>query len=175
MIRLKGKKIALRAIEPEDAELIFEWENNELNWQLSNTLVPFSKHIINQYVETAHHDIFENKQLRLMIDELNSKKTIGSIDLFDFDPYNLRAGVGILINDIDDRKKGYAKESLEILINYSKKTLALKQLYCNISEHNKDSISLFENNGFIKTGTKTDWQKISNTIWEDVGFYQLIF
>ncbi len=175
MISLKGQKVRLRAVEPSDAKLIFEWENNEQNWQLSQTLVPFSMHIINQYVETAHKDIFENKQLRLMIVALQSEKTIGSIDLFDFDAYNLKAGVGVLINDISDRKQGFAKESLELLINYSKDVLMLKQLYCNIGVHNLASISLFESCDFIKTGTKKNWERISSNQWEDIFFFQLCF
>ena len=173
MITLKGTKVALRAVEPKDAQLIHKWENNELNWQLSNTLTPFSRHIIDKYVETAHLDIFENKQLRLMIDVIETKQTVGSIDLFDFDPYHLRAGVGILINEDSDRRKGYAKESLELLIDYSKNILGLKQLYCNIAENNKLSISLFNRCGFKQTGVKEKWQKISPDIWIDVYFFQL--
>ncbi len=175
MISLKGKTVKLRAVEPSDSELIWEWENNEANWQLSNTLTPFSKHTIDIYVETADRDIFENKQLRLMIDELESKKTVGSIDLFSFDPYQLRAGVGILVQNMQDRHKGFAKESLGLLIDYCKDYLALNQLYCNISKSNTASISLFESCGFRNTGIKKDWQRISYNTWEDVLFYQLIF
>ena len=174
MITLKGNKVVLRAIEPQDAQLILKWENNEQNWQLSNTLAPFSMHTINQYIEIAHRDIYENKQLRLMIDDLSSGKTIGSIDLFEFDPYNLRAGVGVLINDIGDRKKGLASESLELLIAYCKNHLALKQLFCNIGETNKSSIQLFDSKGFDRTAVKKQWQRISVDKWEDVYFYQLI-
>jgi len=174
MNSLKGNKVILRAIEPNDAQLILEWENNELNWQLSNTITPFSKHIIDSYIEIAHRDIFENKQLRLMIDELDGGKTVGAIDLFDFDPYHLRAGVGILINDDSDKRKGYAKESLDLLIDYSRDILALKQLYCNISINNKASFSLFENCGFLNTGIKKKWQRITSDIWEDIYFFQLM-
>ena len=175
MISLSGKKIRLRAVEPSDSDLILEWENNETNWQLSNTLTPFSKHTIDRYVETAHHDIFENKQLRLMIEELENKKTIGSIDLFDFDPYHLRAGVGILINNKQDRNRGFAKESVNLLINYCKDKLYLNQLYCNISQSNIASIYLFESCGFTQTGVKKAWQRLSHDKWDDVLFYQLLF
>lgn len=174
MISLKGQKIKLRALEPKDIQTVFEWENNERNWQLSNTLVPFSKYSIEQFVEISHKDIFENKQLRLMIDGLEEDKTVGSIDLFDFDPFHLRAGVGILINDKSDRRKGYAAESLEVLISYSKDVLMLKQLYCNISEDNKASIKLFQSKGFVKIGVQKQWQRISPEEWEDVGLYQII-
>ncbi len=175
MNNLKGKHILLRAVEPEDAQIIFDWENNEQNWQLSNTLTPFSKHTIAQYTDVAQQDIFENKQLRLMIDTLDESVTVGSIDLFDFNPFHLRAGVGILINDHSDRKKGLAKESLDLLIKYTRNTLVLRQLFCNIGESNTASIRLFESAGFIKTGVQKQWQRVSQDKWEDVFFYQLVF
>lgn len=174
MLSLKGDLVRLRAVEPEDADIIFDWENNEANWQLSNTLTPFSKHIITQFVETAHRDIFENKQLRLMIDELKSGKTIGSIDLFDFDPYHLRAGVGILINAEEDRRKGFASDSLKCLIDYCKNHLTMHQLYCCIGVQNHNSIQLFERLGFEQIGTQKQWQRIGKNQWEDVYFYQYL-
>ena len=172
---LKGENIVLRAVEPKDAELIFEWENNTDNWQVSNTLSPFSRDTIQMYIEIAQKDIFENKQLRLMIDSKDTLKTIGAVDLFDFDPFNQRAGIGILINDIADRRKAYASDALETLIDYASNILALKQLYCNIGVNNKSSINLFEKFGFEKIGVKKQWQRTAQNKWEDELFYQLIF
>ena len=171
---LQGKKIQLRAIEPSDVNIIYKWENNLNNWQLSNTLTPFSKNIIEQYIETSHRDIYENKQLRLMIDT-KEYKTVGAIDLFDFDPYNQRTGVGILINETQDRRNAYASEALELLINYCRDVLALKQLYCNISINKEASIALFEKLNFEQTGLKKQWQRVAHNKWEDVLFFQLIF
>lgn len=156
---LKGKKVQLRAIEPNDIELMYQWENDSTLWKLSNTLAPFSKHIIKQFVENSHLDIFQIKQLRLMIEKTDDKKleTIGSIDLFDFDPMHRRAGIGILIANKSDRKNGYASDTLNILINYCFNTLQLHQLYCNIIEDNIDSLNLFQSKGFKIIGSKKDW------------------
>lgn len=172
---LNGEKIVLRAVEPEDAELLLEWENNTDNWQISNTISPFSKATMQMYIEIAQKDIFENKQLRLMIDLKDTLRTIGAIDLFDFDPFNQRAGIGILINDTTDRRKAYASDALETLIDYVFNILALKQLYCNIGANNKTSISLFEKFRFEKIGIKKQWQRTTHDKWEDELFYQLIF
>lgn len=156
---LTGNITRLRAIEPNDADLIYSWENDSSIWQLSNTFAPFSKHIITQFIENSHQDLFQLKQLRLMIDKTDENviKTIGTIDLFDFDPMHRRAGVGILIANESDRKKGYASDALDILIRYSFNTLQLHQLYCNITEDNTDSLNLFQSKGFQLIGTKRDW------------------
>jgi diamine N-acetyltransferase len=107
----------------------------------------------------AHKDIFEVKQLRLVIS--NSKHiSIGMIDLFDFDFKNKRAGVGIIVKAAEDRKKGYGSEALTLLTKYCKSQLDLHQLYCNISEENEASLIMFQNQGFEIVGLKKDWNFI---------------
>ena len=101
---LTNKKIKLRALEPEDLEFLYKIENNESFWEVSHTQTPFSKYILKQYLENAHLDIYESKQLRLLIEEKSTKKQIGMIDLFDFNPQHKRAGIGILIHP-DFQKK----------------------------------------------------------------------
>ena len=156
---LQGNKVHLRPIEPDDLDIIYKWENNSKIWHLSNTITPFSKFIVKQFIENSHQDIYTNKQLRLMIERIDSDipETIGTIDLFDFDPMHKRAGIGILITDKENRGKGYASEALDLLINYCFTTLQLHQIYCNITTDNTDSIHLFTSKGFQLIGTKKDW------------------
>ena len=156
MITLKGENIYLRALEPEDLEFIHTIENDETIWEISNTQTPYSKFLIKQYLEHAHKDIFEVKQLRLVISSYKNE-ALGMIDLFDFDFKNSRAGVGILVKEPKNRAKGFGREALELLINYSFVHLDLHQLYCNISEDNEASIKLFSNQEFKKVGLKKDW------------------
>lgn len=159
MITLKGEHIYLRALEPEDLEFIHTIENDESIWEISNTITPYSKFLIKQYIKHSHKDIFEVKQLRLVISDYDDAP-IGMIDLFDFDFKNGRAGVGILVKESKNRQLGYGREALKLLIDYSFTHLALHQLYCNISEDNAASIKLFESQGFIKIGLKKDWNYI---------------
>ena len=156
MITLKGKHIYLRALEPEDLDFIHDIENNQDIWEISNTITPYSKFLIKQYLEQAHKDIFEVKQLRLVICTTNDR-AIGMIDLFDFDFKNRRAGVGVLIKDSVNRQKGYGKEALQLLMGYCKLHLDMHQLFCNISEDNIKSLKLFKNEGFEIIGLKKDW------------------
>lgn len=168
--------IFLRAPEPEDLELLYLWENDPEIWQVSNTITPFSKYILRQYIENSHLDIYQTRQLRLMIDVRENEstlKTIGSIDLFDFDPYHHRAGVGVLIGDKTNRNRGYATMALKQLIDYCFGTLQLHQLYCNITVGNEDSLRLFEKCGFAITGRKTDWIR-QGSIYAEELLLQLI-
>ena len=133
MVTLQGNKVFLRALEPEDLEFIYHIENDEDIWEVSNT----------QYLENAHQDIYEAKQLRLAVCEKESHIAVGLIDLFDFDPANQRAGVGIIVQDRENRGKGIGTEALGLLINYAFQKLQVHQLYANIDMDNTASISLF--------------------------------
>jgi len=172
MITLKGEHIFLRALEPEDLEFIHGIENDESLWELSNTITPYSKFLIKQYLEHSHKDIFEVKQLRLVISNYENKP-LGMIDLFDFDFKNSRAGVGILVKESNNRKLGYGREALQLLIKYSFSHLGLHQLYCNISEDNDASIKLFSSQGFKKIGLKKDWNYIEGTYKNELLFQLL--
>ena len=163
-----SKNITLRALEPEDLDVLYQWENNATLWHLSNTLVPFSRYILKQYIESSYQDIYQTKQLRLIIEKNDTRKVIGAIDLFDFDPSNLRAGIGILVGDKNDRGKGYAYEALQKLIEYCFSTLLLKQLYCNILSKNVESINLFTKAGFELIGNKKKWIRIGDEFYDEL-------
>ncbi|TNF77864.1 MAG: N-acetyltransferase, partial [Bacteroidetes bacterium] len=129
---LENRTISLRAPEPEDLDLLYIWENESDVWQVSGTLTPFSRFILKQYLENAGKDIYEAKQLRMMIQLKSNRRPLGAIDLFDFDPHHRRAGLGILIAEPSDRRKGYAREALDTMCGYCFSVLHLHQVYCHI-------------------------------------------
>ena len=169
---LKGKKIKLTALEPLHIDVLCQWENDTSIWKVSNTLTPFSKYVLEQYISNSNLDIYTTKQLRLMISN-NDNIFVGCIDLFDFDPTNRKAGIGILIAENKNRKKGYASEALSLLIEYSFQILNLHSLYCNITVDNIPSLSLFQKHNFEIVGTKKQWIRNGNQ-WLDEHLLQLI-
>ena len=155
MVTLKGERIYLRALEPEDLELIYAIENDESVWEVSQTQTPYSRFLIKQYLENCHKDIYEVKQLRLVI-VTNDNEAVGFVDLFDFDPKNDKVGLGVLVLG-QARGKKYGREALELLIKYVFTNLYVHQIYANVLEDNHISIKLFESLGFLKSGVKKDW------------------
>ncbi|MCW5519667.1 GNAT family N-acetyltransferase [Aureitalea sp. L0-47] len=173
MKTLKSDTILLRALEQTDLDLLYELENDESVWEVSNTTTPYSKFVLKQYLENAHRDIYEVKQLRLVICVAENRKPIGLVDLFDFEPKHNRAGVGIVIFDRDERNKGYASDALKMIADYSFTHLKLHQMYANISEDNNVSIQMFEKLGYVLAGTKKDWIN-SEKGYKNELLYQLI-
>lgn len=170
--KLEFGKVRFRALEPDDIDRIFEWENDAEIWNISNTYEPFSKYILAKYIKESQRDIYEAKQVRMIIETLEGQ-AVGAIDLFDFDPFHFRAGVGILIHHANDRKLGYASDALQLLCRYAAEHLALHQLYANITEDNLPSIHLFTRAGFELCGTKKDWRRTSDG-WKAELMYQKI-
>jgi len=173
MITLKGDTIYLRALEPEDLEFVYGMENDQSIWEVSNTNTPYSRFLIRQYLENAQQDIYEAKQLRLAICQDHDFPAIGLIDLFEFDPRNNRAGIGIVIQKDENKRQNIGSEALELLIKYSFFNLNLHQLYANISTKNEASIALFTKFGFEKIGIKKDWILLDNQ-YHDEAIFQLI-
>ena len=234
-MRLQGRIVALRAVEPRDVDLLYGWENDVRLWAVSGTTEPFSRAQIEQFVERqlAGADLLRTGQLRLMIDvrhtdgaeeneagakeadgangtsEANGEtseacgaeeneaggtagnadgdtagnvdgdtagnvdgdtvgggafRTAGCIDLFEYDPLNRRAGIGILIYGAENRRKGYAREALGILCRYAREQLRLHQLWCTVGAGNAASLALFRQAGFVETGVRRDW------LWSPEGF-----
>ncbi|NMH28027.1 GNAT family N-acetyltransferase [Flavobacterium silvaticum] len=170
---LIGKDVYLRALEPEDLSFIYTVENDTSLWEVSNTQTPYSRFLIKQYLENAHQDIYQAKQLRMAVCLNGSLKAVGLIDLFDYDPRHLRAGIGIVIRNETDRNSGYGSQALELLIDYSFTHLGLQQLYANIDPANTPSVSLFTKFGFEIIGVKKQWNRI-NGQFKDEALYQLI-
>ena len=114
-MNIEGRTIRLRAVEPGDVDLMYEWENDCDIWPVSGTTEPFSRHQLERFVE-RHQDIVGvlcDGQLRLIIETLLSSKPVGAIDLFEYDPIHRRAGIGILIYEQSDRGRGYASDAGE--------------------------------------------------------------
>ncbi|MFS4492093.1 GNAT family N-acetyltransferase [Maribacter sp. 2308TA10-17] len=156
MLKLRGEQIYLRALEPKDLDFLYELENNTSIWEISGTTTPYSKNVLQLYLDNAHRDIYDVKQLRLCICDLKDS-VLGLIDLFDFDPKNNRAGLGIVIQDSSNRNKGVGVEAIDLLCDYAFSVLNLRQLFVNVSESNDISIHVFEKLGFERVGVKKDW------------------
>lgn len=170
---LSNNTILLRALEPEDLEVLYKWENDTRLWIHGNSLSPYSKLTLRQYItDTQTTDIYQAKQLRLIISLISTNETIGTIDIYDFDIRNSRAGIGILIDE-EKRNNNYALESLSIIKDYAFSFLRLHQLYAYIAVNNEASIKLFEKAGFEKSGILKDWI-CDNSTYQDVFIYQII-
>jgi diamine N-acetyltransferase len=165
--------LMLRALEPTDLDVLYRWENDEELWHTSATITPFSRKQLWDYIENYDGDIFRTHQLRLMIVEVATYKVVGTLDLFDFDPINSRASVGILI-DKEFQGQGYGKMALNLVEDYCKKHISLNQLVATVSVDNERSLALFRSLEYSEVGVMKWWLKRGNQYCDAILFQKRI-
>ncbi len=153
---LTGEQIELRAIEPEDLDCLYRWENDASLWVYGSTVAPLSRFQLKQYIAQYSADIAQEKQLRLMIILRKSQEPVGLIDCFDYDPIHQRGAIGILIAPPYQRK-GLGRDALTTFQTYAFQFLHIHQLYAHVPATNTASMHLFQSCGFQTGGTLHDW------------------
>ena len=142
---LATAEIKLRTLKDTDLDFLFSLENDKSLWAVSGTTESFSLVQLANYISHAKQDIAIAEQFRFVIDWQG--KAIGCIDLYEYNFKKQNAGVGIVILK-EYRRKGFAKQSLTLLIKYAWEKLHLKQLHTGIFLDNKASLALFQSVGF---------------------------
>ena len=164
--------IRLRACEPEDLELLYRWENDPAYWCGDELRTPYSRYVLKQFILRAGQSVYESRQMRFMAVREADGLTVGVVDLYDFDPHNSRAGVGILI-DQPYQGRGLATASLLAVRRYAFDHLRLHQLYAHIAVTNGASLRVFEKAGFTRTALLRDWMKRGDA-FVDVAVMQVL-
>jgi len=165
---IKNDIIQLRIAEPNDADLVYRWENDMEVWRDSETRVPYSMRQIESFL-LNNNDLVSEKQLRIIIEDAKNNTAVGCIDIYDYDEFNSRAGIGVLI-DKKYRGKGYAKNAIKLLSDYCFNTLLLNQIYALVLASNLKSVLLFESLGFERCGVKKQWYKTSEGFIDQIEY-----
>lgn len=157
--------ITLRALEPEDLELLYTIENSPEMWLVGSTATPYSRHALRQHIRLMGADITDCGELRFVIEApstINPKpstispKPIGLIDLTNYDARAQRAEVSIAMLK-EHQGQGFGSEALRLLEQHCREFLHLHQIYALVPEGNSASAQLFQKCGFQHTSTLIDW------------------
>ncbi|MDE7346760.1 MAG: GNAT family N-acetyltransferase [Muribaculaceae bacterium] len=157
-------ELKLRAVEPEDADMMYEIEAEEDAWIYSDYLAPISHELLKEYALTYDADPFRSGQLRLIIEA--EGEAIGLLDLFDISPRHLRADTGIYILH-RFRGKGLGVKAIELVKVYSRNRLGLHQLTATVARQNEAARRCYNKAGFECSGSRVDWLRIPDG-WVDV-------
>lgn len=149
------ENILLRAIEPADLEMLYHWENDPAVWRVSGTVAPISRDRLARFISEQVYDLYATRQMRLMVDVDNV--AVGCVDIFDFEPLHRRFGIGILIYADEHRRRGYARRVIDMVKEYARNTLDLRQIWVTIDEDNPASVALFEGCGFTLSARRREW------------------
>ena len=165
-MNIEGNLCRLRALEPEDLDAMYGWENDTDSWRVSGTVAPFSRHVLSRLIDEQQFDIYATRQMRLVIESLDGT-AVGAVDMFEFDPQNLRAGVGIIVAP-PYRKQGFALDALQTLERYVRDVLRMHQLWCSVGADNEASLALFRKAGYEECGRRKEWILTPNGAMDEV-------
>ena len=169
---IKNESITLRPLEPTDLDTLYNWENDSALWVVSDTVAPYSRAALWQYLESYTGDIYAQRQLRLMVTLSADGTPIGTIDFLNFDPLNNRAELGLFIAN-EHRGKGMGRQALELLTAYAREHIGLRQLYVYIATDNEVCLQLFESFGYHRVGVIKSWVKRGSQ-YHDVALLQML-
>ncbi|MEZ4799657.1 MAG: GNAT family protein [Flavobacteriales bacterium] len=142
-----GSRLQLDVVALGDESFMFDWENNPENWAVSEGEGPYTLSEIRQFITTCD-DLIEHHQIRFVVRQIQNQIPIGAFDFFNFDAKSNKVGLGILIADKSDRKKGYASECLTEHLPQMMQYFNLSEVYALVFKDNIASIRLFEKCGF---------------------------
>ena len=146
--------IQLRKLEPTDLPYLYRWENDASVWADGANHNPLSQQDLRDYIASTTGDIYRDGQLRLIIEE--DGLTIGCIDLFDLDPRNHRAAIGMYIAP-EYRGKGIGREAVRLLEQYAFGFMHLRLIYAIISIHNTACTALYRSAGYTPSSPLPAW------------------
>lgn len=153
---LHSKRLHLRALEPNDADFMYEVENDAEAWRYSNTIAPLSRRLLRDYALNYDADPFSAGQLRLIITEEGSNTPVGIADLYEITQRHRHAFIGIYICP-EWRDRGYAEETIGLLEDYARNSLHLHQLGAKVEDGHTTAEKIFHNCGFRHCGTLEEW------------------
>ena len=149
---LYGKHVRLRAVEREDVNKFHEWVNDpEVTRGLALYLPMSFADEENWFTSFARRDQKE-KPLAIEIRKGRNWKLIGNCGVFDLDPVNRSAELGILIGDKSEWNKGYGSETMSLLLRHCFETLNLNRAMLRVYTENIRAVRSYEKAGFALEG-----------------------
>ena len=172
-MNIEGNRVTLRALEIEDLDAMYGWENDMSVWRVSGSIAPFSRNILSRLIDEQQFDIYATRQMRLVIECNESGIAIGAVDLFEFDPQNRRAGIGIIVAP-PYRRKGFAADALHCIEQYAREVLHLHQLWCSVTADNQASLALFNTAEYKPCGCRKEWILTSQGTIDEILMQKLL-
>lgn len=154
-MKLETERLVLREVKDSDAEILAKKLNNiNISKWITAMPYPYSKKDaewwINQKKEKNNKDFRNDYHLILKLKE--NKDIVGVVGVFGFDKDKIKGELGYWISE-EYWKKGYVKEALKKLIEFSFNDLNLGKLVIPCFVENKGSNAVAKRLGFELEGT----------------------
>jgi [ribosomal protein S5]-alanine N-acetyltransferase len=148
--RVRGERVYLRALEPEDVEHVHRWYEHADTARLMGEMPRSLAHRradAEGDVSKAGRDWFS-----FAICLLTDDRPIGRADIFEIDRTNGSAGFGIAIGEHDQRGAGLGTDAVNALADFCFGQLRLERLWLITDSVNARAQHVYEKAGFVREG-----------------------
>lgn len=165
-MNIMGRKVTLRAIEPEDLSLLYRWSNDvEICYLVGSWHFPSSMWQMRQWYERIQGDTL-NQRFAIQAPDLG---LIGSANLVEINWKDRNAFHGMLLGDPAMRGRGFGTDTVMAIMRYAFEELGLQRLDSSIIEYNTPSMKLYlEHCGWVEEGRRRGWYWRKNRFWDQV-------
>ena len=148
----ESDRIRLRALEPEDAPIFFEWnKDSEMMLMVGGLYPPTSKKVITDWIEKTTAKFSEKTDDFYFVIETLDGEFIGSIDPHKCDRLVGDFSYGIAIRR-EFQRQGYAREAIIMVLRHYFRELRYQKVTVKVFGYNEPSQKLHEAMGFLLEG-----------------------
>lgn len=163
-----GKKVCLRAYEPEDIELATKYINDKELKKLLVTTIPFPMTLWEEEEWIKSQKSNNQGIYNFAIEDIKTGKYIGGCGIQSVNWLSRVAIVGIMIGDKDYLGKGYGTDAMKILIDFIFNEMNINKIRLGTFSFNKRAIKSYEKCGFKVEGV------LKNEIFKEGKYYDEI-
>ncbi|WBW95655.1 GNAT family N-acetyltransferase [Oceanirhabdus sp. W0125-5] len=162
--KIIGKICYLSPINPEDSVKCAEWFNNtETSIGLGEYGCVYSHETSRSMLEN-----FSKKPYHFSIVDINSDTLLGFCWLNNVNHIDGAAELAILIGDNEYRGKGYGKESINLLLDYSFNVINLNNVMLSVYSHNERAIECYKKCGFKLMGIRRNSHRMGRKFYDEI-------
>ncbi|WP_027953687.1 GNAT family N-acetyltransferase [Halobacillus kuroshimensis] len=160
-----GERIRLRKVEGKDAAIYHQWRNDT---EVMKTTQPhLDVHTYESTEQFIKMITTSDTSKSYMIEEIETSEIVGITSMIGMDYKNRHAEVILDIGEKEKWGKGYGREALERLLDYSFLELNLHKVSLKVYAFNERAVRLYEHTGFTTEGRLKE-ELFRNGSWHDL-------
>lgn len=151
---LRGSKVSLRPIGPDDAEAMFASLQDPTVRHMTATVGEFTREQVQKYCRNIAEDedradfaIFANDQPQI---------TVGEVSINEVDWDNQQANYRIALYGEAFFGKGYGSEATRLVLEYGFNHMNLHRIDLEVFDYNARAVAMYERMGFVREGVKRE-------------------
>jgi len=161
---IKGKRVAIGPLLPDDSSAMFRWFNDVDAARLDLAYRPTDWGAFKAWSENLAKD---TSRIVFAVRKINEAPIIGFSGLSGIHSVHRSADIAVRIGDEANRNQGYGTEALRLTLEFGWRHLNLHRIALTALAHNERAIRAFRAVGFVQEGLARSAAFIDGS-WHDL-------